>query len=44
MKRNVKIVISVVILMIVIGTAFFAGSYVKEKEYMESREQRCLKF
>ena len=35
------VVIGIVMLMIAVGAAFFAGSYRKEKEYMESREQRC---
>ena len=41
MKRKWSLIIGIVILMAVVGSAFFAGTYVKEKEYTENREQRC---
>ena len=44
MKRKLLVVIGIVMLMIAVGAAFFAGSYIKEQEYTKSREQRCQRF
>ena len=40
-KKNIMRIVLFVSVVIAIGVSFFVGKYVREKEYMESREQRC---
>ena len=40
MKKGTKILILIAFI-IVAGTSFMAGSYIKEQEYLDGREERC---
>lgn len=40
MKKGTKILILIAFI-IVAGTSFMAGSYIKEQEYLDRREERC---
>ena len=40
MKKGTKILILIAFI-IVSGTSFMAGSYIKEQEYLDGREERC---